>query len=57
MAAMIAGLAAMTYVRGYTSIAWTWYVLIGTSLTFLTGILAALFIREGFDGRKATGRA
>jgi len=35
IAGMIAGLLLMTYVRFFTSIAWTWYVLIGTAVTFL----------------------
>ena len=34
IAGMIAGLLLMTYVRFFTSIAWTWYVLIGTAVTF-----------------------
>src|SRR5262249_20313077 len=33
LAAMLAGLALMTYIRFGTSIAWTWYVLIGTTAT------------------------
>jgi len=39
---MAVGLAVMLYVRFFTPIAWTWYVLIGTSATFLTGIVAQL---------------
>jgi len=42
MCGMAAGLAVMLYVRFFTPIAWTWYVLIGTSVTFLTGILVSL---------------
>jgi SSS family solute:Na+ symporter len=38
MAGMAAGLAVMLYVRLGTGIAWTWYVLIGTSVTFLVAI-------------------
>jgi hypothetical protein len=34
IAGMLAGLAIMTYVRFETKIAFTWYVLIGTSVTF-----------------------
>ncbi|HTM50258.1 MAG TPA: sodium:solute symporter [Bryobacteraceae bacterium] len=41
--AMAAGLALMTYVRFGTSIAWTWYVLIGTAATFVTGYVASLW--------------
>jgi SSS family transporter len=41
-AGMVAGLAVMIYVKGFTTIAWTWYVLIGTAMTFLTGCLVSL---------------
>ncbi len=34
---MAAGLVTMAFVKQYTSIAWTWYVLIGTTATFLVG--------------------
>jgi SSS family transporter len=43
---MVAGLALMLYVRFATPIAFTWYVLIGTSMTFLTGILASFVLHE-----------
>jgi Na+/proline symporter len=39
MAGMVAGLAVMLYVKFATGIAFTWYVLIGTTVTFLTGLL------------------
>ena len=32
MAGMVAGTALMLYIRFFTPIAWTWYVLIGTSI-------------------------
>ncbi len=41
IAGMLSGLAVMVYVRGYTAIAWTWYVLIGATVTFAAGWLAA----------------
>ena len=41
IAGMMAGLAVMTYVRFGTHIAFTWYVLIGTSVTFAVGYMAA----------------
>jgi len=44
---MAAGLAVMVYVKGFTTIAWTWYVVIGASVTFLTGCLVAWFESEG----------
>jgi SSS family transporter len=37
MAGMVAGLLALLYVRFATPIAWTWYVLIGTGVTFAVG--------------------
>jgi solute:Na+ symporter, SSS family len=41
---MMAGLATITYVRFGTTIAWTWYVLIGTLATFGCGYLASLVL-------------
>lgn len=49
IAGMAAGLAAMFYVRIFTSIAWTWYVLIGTSVTVLAGYCASVLLRENSD--------
>ena len=46
MCAMVGGLALMLYVRFFTPIAWTWYVLIGTSATFARGAGLAFLIRE-----------
>jgi solute:Na+ symporter, SSS family len=46
MCGMIAGLALMLYVRFATPIAFTWYVLIGTSMTFVTGLAMSLFLKE-----------
>jgi len=47
MAGMLAGLLAMFYVRFGTRIAWTWYVLIGTFVTFAAGYTASfLFGRD-----------
>ena len=46
MLGMACGLALMLYVKFETSIAWTWYVLIGTSVTFLTALAASYFITE-----------
>ena len=40
LAGMIVGLAAMLWVST-TPVAWPWYVLIGTSVTFATGLLAS----------------
>lgn len=46
MAGMVAGLAVMLYVKLGTSIAWTWYVLIGTLITFLAGLGASYVWRK-----------
>ncbi|HML16867.1 MAG TPA: sodium:solute symporter [Bryobacteraceae bacterium] len=46
MIAMTAGLLLMLYIKFETPIAWTWYVLIGASATFLTGIVASFFVKE-----------
>jgi solute:Na+ symporter, SSS family len=46
MAGMIVGLAVMAAVKLCTNIAWTWYVLIGTLVTFLVGCVASAGQRE-----------
>ena len=46
MCGMLAGLAVMLYVRFATPIAFTWYVLIGTSMTFATGIVVSYLLNE-----------
>ncbi|MCS7025230.1 MAG: sodium:solute symporter [Bryobacteraceae bacterium] len=50
MCGMTAGLAAMLYVKFATNIAFTWYVVIGTSITFVVGFVTSLF----WDGRRET---
>jgi len=49
--AMVAGLLVMIAVKQWTTIAFTWYVLIGTTATFLTGYLASLFLGESSNDR------
>jgi transporter, SSS family len=44
MAGMTASFLGMLYVRQYTSIAWTWYVLIGTSIAVGIGYLTSLVL-------------
>ena len=44
---VLGGLAAILYVRFFTTIAFTWWVLIGTSATFLFGYLASLLLHSG----------
>jgi Na+/proline symporter len=41
VAGVLAGLAAVLYVRFITPIAWTWWVLIGSTVTFSTGYAAS----------------
>jgi K+-sensing histidine kinase KdpD len=43
IAGVAAGLAAILYVRFRTPIAFTWYVLIGTVVTFCFALMASLF--------------
>ena len=43
---MAVGLALMLYVRFATSIAFTWYVLIGTVATFVAGLLASWILKQ-----------
>jgi Na+/proline symporter len=43
IAGAIAGLAAILYVWLATPIAFTWYVAIGTTVTFVAGVAASLF--------------
>jgi SSS family transporter len=47
MVGMSAGLAVMLYVRFATPIAFTWYVLIGTSTTFAVGWVVSFIWKEG----------
>ncbi len=44
MAGVVAGLAAILYVRFRTPVAFTWYVLIGTTVTFAVGWIASLIL-------------
>ena len=50
MAGMMAGFAVMIYVKFFTPIAWTWYVVIGTSVTFLAGLLMSRAWKEAAGG-------
>jgi len=43
MAGVVGGLAAILYVRYRTPIAWTWWVFIGSTVTFVTGYIASFF--------------
>jgi solute:Na+ symporter, SSS family len=46
MAGMAAGLVTMIYVSSQTHIAWTWYVLIGTVVTFAVGMGTSYLLGE-----------
>jgi solute:Na+ symporter, SSS family len=50
--AMVAGLLLMLIIRQWTHIAFTWYVLIGTTATFLTGCVVSLVLGESSNARK-----
>jgi Na+/proline symporter len=43
IAGVVAGLSIVIGIHFYTPIAWTWYVLIGTVVTFVIGLIASLF--------------
>jgi hypothetical protein len=43
MVGVLAGLAAILYIRYATPIAWTWWVLAGSATTFVAGYAASLF--------------
>ncbi|NOZ56363.1 MAG: hypothetical protein GXO73_06155 [Calditrichaeota bacterium] len=45
MTGIVLGLAAMLWVST-TSVAWPWYVLIGTTVTFVTGLVVSHFTRR-----------
>ena len=46
MCAMAGGLVLMLYIRFFTPIAFTWYVLIGSSATFAIGLALSFLFRE-----------
>jgi len=51
---MIAGLAVMIYVWQWTPIAWTWYVFIGTVVTFGVGYITSLFLNPQITNPQIT---
>jgi len=50
MTGMLTGLLVMLYVRLGTSIAWTWYVSIGTTATFVTAYVMSMLAPEEKNG-------
>jgi SSS family transporter len=53
MAGMVASLLTMLYVKAATPIAFTWYVMIGTAVTFGVGYAASFLVRERAPERAA----
>jgi SSS family solute:Na+ symporter len=49
---MLCGLGVNLYLWGWTSIAWTWYVAMGSTMTFVVGYLANLFFERELGGEK-----
>jgi solute:Na+ symporter, SSS family len=50
MCGMAMGLGLLLYVRFATQIAFTWYVMIGASATFMTAVLVSWCIKEPAHG-------
>jgi len=50
---MMVGLGSMLLIWWEGSVAWTWYVLIGTGITFLTGYSASLLLRNQETGDRS----
>jgi SSS family solute:Na+ symporter len=50
---MFAGLGAMLYIHFYTALLWTWYVLTGAGITFLTGAAASFATTSGDNPQEA----
>jgi hypothetical protein len=44
---MVASMATMLYIWNFTPIAWTWYVLIGTTVCFTVGYAVSLAAKGG----------
>jgi Na+/proline symporter len=47
LAGLVGGLAIMTYIRFGTHLAWPWFVLVGSSATFLMGVTASFILERG----------
>lgn len=50
-AGMLAGLVALLAIKFRTPLAWTWYVLVGTAVTFLVGLAASRLTRAAVGSR------
>jgi SSS family solute:Na+ symporter len=51
IAGVVAGLGTVLYLNFYTPVAWSWYVLTGTCVTFGVGLLASVFERREALGK------
>jgi SSS family solute:Na+ symporter len=49
---MIASIVVMLYIRFMTPLAWTWYVLLGSAITFLVAFAVTPFFRKATVGRQ-----
>jgi Na+/proline symporter len=49
---MVASIVVMLYVRFYTPLAWTWYVLLGSGITLLVAWLASFAFAPAPAGRR-----
>ncbi len=56
MVGMSCGLAMMLYIKFFTAIAWTWYVLIGTAVTYAIGYTVSLLLNENLERERAVRR-
>ena len=54
MTGMVASLLVMFFVKTQTSIAWTWYVMIGTAVTMSVGYLTSLIVRDSPSQQEQT---
>jgi Na+/proline symporter len=43
---MVAGVGTVIYVKLETRVAWTWYVALGTGITFAVALLASFLVKE-----------
>jgi Na+/proline symporter len=50
VAGVIAGLAAVVYLKFGTNVAWTWYVIVGSLTTFIVGSLVSPFVDRAPKG-------
>ena len=49
LVAFVCGIVVMILVRLFSPLAWTWYVLVGTLVTFMVGTFASVFIGSSAD--------